>query len=104
MSAAAAAKKSLWQIWYKPEVTIVIFCRPRRCVGEREVSENVLDMEPLKVVTIMSRNKPEFTTVAGAIQIAKVYRSGHSEFFGVMWESIKGKPYFSCSLHLRCFF
>jgi hypothetical protein len=56
-------------------------------------SDNVLDMEPLKVVTIVSRD-PEYTTVAGALQIAKVYKSGHNEFFGVMWESIKGKPHF----------
>ncbi len=34
-------------------------------------SENVLDMEPLKVLTIISRD-PEFTTVAGALQIAKI--------------------------------
>ncbi|MEO5778031.1 MAG: hypothetical protein ABIQ27_14105 [Flavobacterium sp.] len=56
-------------------------------------SDNVLDMEPLKVVTVISRD-PEFTTVAGALQIAKIYKSGHNEFFGVMWESIKGKPHF----------
>ena len=60
---------------------------------EGEKSENVLDMEPLKVLTIISRD-PEFTTVAGALQIAKVYKSGHNKYFGVMWESIKGKPHF----------
>lgn len=61
---------------------------------EGEKSENVLDMEPLKVLTIMSRDRAEFTSIMGALQIAKVYKSGHNEMFGVMWPSIKGKPHF----------
>jgi len=51
-------------------------------------------MEPLKVLTIMSRDRAEFTSIMGALQIAKVYKSGHNEMFGVMWPSIKGKPHF----------
>lgn len=61
---------------------------------EGEKSENLLDMEPLKVLTIMSRDRAEFTSIMGALQIAKVYKSGHNEMFGVMWPSIKGKPHF----------
>jgi len=61
---------------------------------EGEKSENVLDMEPLKVLTIMSRDRTEFTSIMGALQIAKVYKSGHNEMFGVMWPSIEGKPHF----------
>jgi len=61
---------------------------------EGENSENVLDMEPLKVLTIMSRDRAEFTSIMGALQIAKIYKSGHNEMFGVMWPSIKGRPHF----------
>lgn len=61
---------------------------------EGEKSENLLDMEPLKVLTIMSRDRAEFTSIMGALQVAKVYKSGHNEMFGVMWPSIKGKPHF----------
>lgn len=61
---------------------------------EGENSENVLDMEPLKVLTMMSRDRAEFTSILGAIQIAKIFRSGHNEFFGVMWPSILGRPHF----------
>lgn len=61
---------------------------------EKENSENLLDMEPLKVLTRMSRNKADFTSISGAIQIAKIYKSGYNEFFGVMWPSIEGKPHF----------
>lgn len=61
---------------------------------EGENSENVLDMEPLKVLTMMSRDRAEFTSILGAVQIAKVYKSGHNEFFGVLWPSILGRPHF----------
>lgn len=61
---------------------------------EGENSENLLDMEPLKVLTIMSRDRAEFTSIMGALQIAKIYKSGHNEMFGVMWPSIKGRPHF----------
>ncbi len=61
---------------------------------EGEKSGNLADMEPLKVLSIMSRDQENFSTIRGAIQIAKVYKSGHNEFFGVMWPSIKGKPHF----------
>lgn len=61
---------------------------------EGENSDNLADMEPLKVLSIMSRDQENFSTIRGALQIAKVFKSGHNEFFGVMWPSIKGKPHF----------
>ena len=61
---------------------------------EGDNSDNLADMEPLKVLSIMSRDQENFSTIRGALQIAKVYKSGHNEFFGVMWPSIKGKPHF----------
>ncbi len=53
-----------------------------------------LNMEPLKVLAIMARDKKNYNSIEGALQIAKVYTSGTSEFFGVMWPSIDGKPSF----------
>jgi hypothetical protein len=54
-----------------------------------------LDMEPLQVLTEISRDTSEkFRYVGGAIQLAKVYQSGASEFFGVMWPGLDGQPTF----------
>lgn len=54
-----------------------------------------LDMEPVRVLARMARSEPEYETIGGALQIAKVYRSGNNEFFGLMWPSTtKGKPHF----------
>ena len=53
-----------------------------------------LNMEPLKVLAVMARDKENYHSIEGALQIAKVYASGTSEFFGVMWPSTDGKPSF----------
>ena len=53
-----------------------------------------LDMEPLKVLATMARDKTKYHSIEGALQIAKVYASGTLEFFGVMWPSTNGKPSF----------
>jgi len=53
----------------------------------------MLDMEPLAVLVEMSRNRDVYD-VDGALQIGKIYRSGTSEFFGIMWPSVKGAPTF----------
>lgn len=52
-----------------------------------------LDMEPLKVLAKMSRDK-KFHSIDGPLQVAKVYASGITEFFGVMWPNSNGKPTF----------
>jgi len=52
-----------------------------------------LDMEPLKVLVKMIREK-EYNSIDGAIQLAKIYPPGSTEFFGVMWPSISGKKTF----------
>lgn len=55
----------------------------------------LLDMEPFHVLSIMARDRKRYPTIGGALQVAKVYRSGNSEFFGVMHPSaMKGKPHF----------
>lgn len=53
-----------------------------------------LNMEPLKVLAVMARDKENYHSIEGALQIAKVYASGTLEFFGVMWPSTDGKPSF----------
>ncbi len=53
---------------------------------ERQLRGN-LDMEPMRVLVRMSRDANDIYLIGGALQIAKVYRSGHNEFFGMMWPS-----------------
>jgi hypothetical protein len=55
--------------------------------------DNKLDMELLQVLIEMSRSR-EIREVDGPIQIAKVYKSGTSEIFGIHWPSSQGKPHF----------
>ena len=52
--------------------------------------QGAFDMEPFLVLSRMARNRDEFRSIAGALQIAKVYQSGCTEFFGVMWQSVLG--------------
>ncbi|MDO9154642.1 MAG: hypothetical protein Q7U47_13225 [Paludibacter sp.] len=46
------------------------------------------DMEPFKVLLLMIRDE-NFTTIAGAIQFAKIYPPGSTEFFGVYHQGKK---------------
>lgn len=52
------------------------------------------DMEPFMVLASMARDSENFRSIDGALQVAKIYQSGTSEFFGVMWPSINGKHTF----------
>lgn len=52
-----------------------------------------LDMEPLMVLSSISLD-PSIREVDGSLQIAKIYKSSRAEFFGIYWESSKGKPCF----------
>lgn len=52
-----------------------------------------LDMEPLRVLRDIALD-PTVREVGGSLQIAKVYKSGKSEFFGIYWQSIAGSPCF----------
>jgi hypothetical protein len=51
------------------------------------------DMEPFKVLLSMIR-EDQYTTIDGAIQIAKIHPPGTTEFYGVLWPSIDGKKTF----------
>lgn len=55
--------------------------------------DSKLDMEPLQILRDISLDKA-ITAVDGSLQIAKVYKSNRTEFFGVYWESSKGTPCF----------
>jgi hypothetical protein len=59
-----------------------------------KILSGTLDMEPLQVLAQMSRDTENYHPRGGAIQIAKIYQSGSSEFFGIMWLSVKGAPTF----------
>lgn len=52
-----------------------------------------LDMEPLRVLRDVALDS-SVREVGGSLQIAKVYKSGKTEFFGIYWPSIKGNPCF----------
>lgn len=55
--------------------------------------DSKLDMEPLRVLRDIALDS-SIREVGGSLQIAKVYKSGRSEFFGTYWPSIKGIPCF----------
>lgn len=55
--------------------------------------DSKLDMEPLMILRKVAQDKT-IREVDGSLQIAKVYRSGRSEFFGIFWPSSDGKPCF----------
>ena len=54
----------------------ILYSRPR--------FSSPMDMEPLRILIDMARDQNHYT-VKGPLQIAKVYRSGHNEFFGIIW-------------------
>ena len=81
----------------QPNVPELALSKYKELMNEGEY-DRPLNMEPLEVLREMSRDK-ELRYVDGALQIAKVYKSGMSEFFGVYWPGEKGKP----SLHGRDF-
>ncbi len=67
--------------------------RIKKIFLDDDTFDSKLDMEPLKVLRDMSLDK-NIRTVDGSLQIAKIYKSNRSEFFGIYWESSKGKPCF----------
>ena len=52
-----------------------------------------LDMEPLQILRKAARDN-NILGIGGSLQIAKIYKSNKTEFFGTYWHSIQGKPYF----------
>jgi len=60
---------------------------------DEDKMDSKLDMEPLRVLSSISLDK-SIREVDGSLQIAKIYKSNRTEFFGIYWESSKGKPCF----------
>lgn len=67
--------------------------RLRELFNDDERFDDKLDLEPLRILIDICRDSA-IRPVDGAIQVAKVYKSGSSEFFGVYWPSIDGRPFF----------
>jgi len=52
-----------------------------------------LDMEPIEILRDIALDK-DVIGVGGSLQVAKVYKSNKTEFFGTYWHSSKGSPHF----------
>lgn len=76
-----------------PEIEEEALKAYKKLVYDEDKQDDPIDMEPLKVLRDIALNK-SFRAVDGSLQIAKVYKSSRTEFFGIYWESSKGKPYF----------
>ncbi|MEH2140984.1 type I restriction-modification system subunit M [Nostoc sp.] len=61
-------------------------------VGMKDIK---LDMQPLKLLInkIRDTSLPS-SSIRGAPQIGKVYRSGNCKVFGILWQSSNGKPHY----------
>jgi hypothetical protein len=102
------SKLKLWKIYYSYEAHGFVFTTDYNklvfsMIGteldearkslEDEINRNnkvlagSLDMEPLKVLVEIIR-EPKFDDISGAVQLAKLYPPGVTEFFGVYYPSI----------------
>ncbi len=55
--------------------------------------DSKLDMEPLTLLRKIALDA-SIREVGGSLQIAKVYKSSRTEFFGITWPSSDSAPYF----------
>jgi len=78
-----------------PEETVEIEAKERfkKLLMEEDRFDYKLNMEPLFILRDIALER-DIREVGGSLQIAKVYKSGRSEFFGILWPSSLGKPYF----------
>jgi hypothetical protein len=67
--------------------------RFKKLLADEDKFGKKLDMEPLRILSSISLDKA-IREVDGSLQIAKIYKSNRTEFFGIYWESSKGKPCF----------
>ena len=65
----------------------------KKMIYDEDRQDDPIDMEPLKILRDVSLDK-DIREVDGSLQIAKIYKSNRTEFFGVYWASSKGKPCF----------
>ena len=59
----------------------------------KKVTSRSFDMEPFKVLIEMIRDA-SYSSIDGAVQLAKIHPPGATEFLGVYWPSISGKKTF----------
>ena len=69
------------------------FMKYKQMLLAEDIQDDPIDMEPLRILRDIALDS-KIREVDGSLQIAKVYRSNRVEFFGVYWESSKGKPCF----------
>jgi hypothetical protein len=67
--------------------------RFNKVMVDEDKMDSKLDMEPVQILRDISLEKG-IREVDGSLQIAKVYKSNRTEFFGIYWESSKGNPCF----------
>ncbi|RNI34019.1 hypothetical protein EFY79_17055 [Hanamia caeni] len=67
--------------------------RFKKLLADEDRIGSKIDMEPLRILSGISLDK-NIREVDGSLQIAKIYKSNRTEFFGIYWESSKGKPCF----------
>lgn len=67
--------------------------RFKQMLIDEDIYDSKLNMEPLAVLRDIALDKG-IREVDGSLQIAKIYKSGNSEFFGIHWPSSDGEPYF----------
>ncbi len=62
-------------------------------IKKDKVTSSCFDMEPLTVLVQMIRNC-DYSSIDGAVQLARIYPPGSTEFLGVYWPSINGNKTF----------
>jgi hypothetical protein len=62
-------------------------------LADEEKLDSKLDMEPLKLLREIALD-PSIREVGGSLQIAKVYKSSRTEFFGIAWPASDSAPHF----------
>ena len=65
----------------------------KKMVYDEDKQDDPIDMEPLKILRDIALDK-DVREVDGSLQIAKIYKSSKTEFFGIYWASSKGRPCF----------
>ena len=58
-------------------------------ISNKKITAKNFDMEPFKVLIEMIRNS-SYSSIDGAVQIAKIHPPGETEFLGVYWPSVVG--------------
>ncbi len=67
--------------------------RFHKLLSDEDKLDSKLDMEPLKLLREIALDS-SIREVGGSLQIAKVYKSSQTEFFGIAWPSSDSAPHF----------